>query len=359
MPPPDRVETIATYFQNIGYDTAGYTANSLINGGGFSAGYEDYIALGGFDTIKHSLILQNLVFGKRTMSALAWAEKKVLHKIDGDLILSLGENWLSAQSQSAPSYLYLHIVDPHWPYRNVDGSASDKLSHVDLLQRRADDPMPAAKDLAELKSRYLNEVEYSAYKIAEFIAFLEETNRRDSTLVVVVGDHGEEFFEHGGFSHGHDSYQEQVNVPLIVFWPHANQQMPAVVETPFSNSQIFDLMKGFYLDEPIDISDHVVSESYPPNKNRAFYRQGDVAVRLEYLKDISPLDVEFLEVYNLILDPSQENPITELSEQHRRVIVDAREELHQRWLTWGNSRVTNEKGPLGVSGLKELGYTDD
>ena len=118
-------------------------------------------------------------------------------------------------------------------------------------------------------------------------------------------------------------------------------------------------MKGFYLDEPIDIHDHVISESYPPNKNRAFYRQGDVAVRLEYLKDISPLDVEFLEVYNLILDPSQEHPIKELSELHRRIIVDAREELHQRWLTWGNSRVANEEDPEGISGLKELGYTDD
>ena len=358
-PPPDDVETIATYFQNVGYDTAGYTANSLINGGGFSAGYEDYISFGGFDTIKHSLILQNLVFGRRTMSVMAWAEKKVLHKIDADIILSLGKKWLSAQSQSAPNYLYLHTVDPHWPYRNADGSASDKLSHVDLLQRRVGDPLPAAAELAELKSRYLNEVEYSAHKVSEFIAFLEETGRRDSTLVVVVGDHGEEFFEHGGFSHGHDSYQEQVNVPLIIFWPHANQSLPAVIETPFSNSQIFDLMKGFHLDEPIDISDHVISESYPPNKNRAFYRQGDIAVRLEYLKDVSPLDVEYIEVYNLLLDPSQQSPITELSEQHRQVIADAREDLHQRWLTWGDSRVASEENSPGLSGLKELGYTDD
>ena len=358
-PPPERVETMATYFQNIGYDTAGYTANSLINGGGFSAGYEDYIAFGGFGTIKHSLVLQNLVFGNRTMSAFEWAENKVLHKVDGDLILAMGEKWLSAQPQSVPNYLYLHIVDPHWPYRNVDGSASDKLSHVDLLQRRVGDPLPTATDLAELKSRYLNEVEYSARKVSEFITFLEETGRRDSTLVVVVGDHGEEFFEHGGFSHGHDSYQEQVNVPLIVFWPDANQWLPAVVETPFSNSQIFDLMKGFYLDEPIDISKHVISESYPPNKNRAFYRQGDIAVRLEYLKDVSPFDVEYLEVYNLFLDPSQQSPITELSEQHRQVIADAREDLHQRWLTWGDSRVANEEDSAGVSGLKELGYSDD
>jgi hypothetical protein len=357
--PPDSVETIATYFQNIGYDTAGYTANALINGGGFSAGYEDYIALGGFDTIKHSLILQNLVFGKSTMSAFLWAEKKVLHKVDGGLILSLGKNWLSAQPQSAPNYLYLHIVDPHWPYRNIDGSASDKLSHVDLLQRKDGDPFPPDKDLAELKSRYLNEVEYSAHKVFEFISFLEETNRRDSTLVVVVGDHGEEFFEHGEFSHGHDSYQEQVNVPLIVFWPDSTQSLPAIVETAFSCSQIFDLMKAFSQGKAINLSDHVISESYPPNKNRAFYRKGNIAVRLEFHKEVSPLDVERVEVYNLTIDPSQQSPIEGLSEQHRQVVDDARENLHQRWLTWGDSQVTQEKGPRGVSGLKELGYVND
>ncbi len=38
----------------------------------------------------------------------------------------------------------------------------------------------------------------------------------DRTMVVLVGDHGEEFREHGGWGHGHQVYEEVLRVPLIV-----------------------------------------------------------------------------------------------------------------------------------------------
>jgi len=38
-------------------------------------------------------------------------------------------------------------------------------------------------------------------------------------LVILTSDHGEEFFEHGGFEHGHTMYNELLRVPLIVWGP--------------------------------------------------------------------------------------------------------------------------------------------
>jgi arylsulfatase A-like enzyme len=38
----------------------------------------------------------------------------------------------------------------------------------------------------------------------------------DSTLVVVVGDHGEAFGQHGHYVHGVDLYEEEVHVPLML-----------------------------------------------------------------------------------------------------------------------------------------------
>jgi arylsulfatase A-like enzyme len=48
---------------------------------------------------------------------------------------------------------------------------------------------------------------------------LEAAGRWEEALVVVVGDHGEEFWDHGGFEHGHSHYRELMHVPLIVKRP--------------------------------------------------------------------------------------------------------------------------------------------
>ena len=312
-PPPLHVETIPTYFEKRGYSTAGFTANSLINGGGFSAGYSDYLAFGGFDSIKHSLLLKNLLFGKDTMSALAWAESKSVHKVDGHFIRGLGETWLSKQTKDA-NYLYLHIVDSHWPYRNADGTASTKLSHVQLLQRGANDPLPKNDLLVEMRSRYSSEVEHSAEVVLSFVDYLNETGLRDNTMMVIVGDHGEEFYEHGGFSHGHDSYQEQVNVPLIILWPSSSRGNPPVVRAPFSNENVFEIIKQGSLSPAILATAEagVVSESYPSNYSRAIYRQGDTAVRIEYSATVSPLESEDAIVFDMKLDPFQQSPLSHL-----------------------------------------------
>jgi arylsulfatase A-like enzyme len=57
------------------------------------------------------------------------------------------------------------------------------------------------------------------------VAFADEEIGRllehlpEETLVVITGDHGEEFREHGGFLHGHTVYEELVHVPLLVTGP--------------------------------------------------------------------------------------------------------------------------------------------
>ena len=50
-----------------------------------------------------------------------------------------------------------------------------------------------------------------------FLAGLRERKLLDDTLVVIVGDHGESFGEHGSYVHNNSLYEEETTVPLI-FW---------------------------------------------------------------------------------------------------------------------------------------------
>jgi arylsulfatase A-like enzyme len=54
---------------------------------------------------------------------------------------------------------------------------------------------------------------------------LDATGLRSSTTIVFTTDHGEEFWDHGGYEHGHQMYDELVRVPLFVAAPSVSPRM--------------------------------------------------------------------------------------------------------------------------------------
>ena len=61
----------------------------------------------------------------------------------------------------------------------------------------------------------------------------------DSTIVLLVGDHGEEFMEHGFWRHNSTFVDEQVRTPLVIYAPnHAAK----VVDRLTSHSDIVPTM---------------------------------------------------------------------------------------------------------------------
>ncbi len=66
---------------------------------------------------------------------------------------------------------------------------------------------------------YLNAVAYLDQTLAKLFAQLEATGALDNTLVVLTGDHGEGFGEHGRRQHDAVIYEEGLHVPLLVVGP--------------------------------------------------------------------------------------------------------------------------------------------
>lgn len=52
-----------------------------------------------------------------------------------------------------------------------------------------------------------------------FISFLKSKDLYDNAIIILLSDHGEEFFEHGSWAHSTDLYNEQIKVPLIIKFP--------------------------------------------------------------------------------------------------------------------------------------------
>jgi lipoteichoic acid synthase len=68
-------------------------------------------------------------------------------------------------------------------------------------------------------NRYLNGLRYTDAAIGKLLEALESRGLSHQTLVVVVGDHGEGFYQHGVGGHGRDLYEESVRVPLQLINP--------------------------------------------------------------------------------------------------------------------------------------------
>ena len=70
-------------------------------------------------------------------------------------------------------------------------------------------------------NRYLNALHTADTAFARLMEYLESRQLLSSTLIVVLGDHGEAFGQHGTFVHATSLYEENIHVPLMFINPEA------------------------------------------------------------------------------------------------------------------------------------------
>jgi hypothetical protein len=67
--------------------------------------------------------------------------------------------------------------------------------------------------------RYDGEIRDADEALGRFLDGLRARGLYEDAAIVVTGDHGEEFHDHGGRYHGHTLYEEQLRIPLVMKLP--------------------------------------------------------------------------------------------------------------------------------------------
>ena len=75
------------------------------------------------------------------------------------------------------------------------------------------------ENIERIRNRYINATHHLDSQLGRVYDALEEQGLLDSTIVVVTGDHGEEFMEKGRWGHNSTFSQEQIRVPLLIHIP--------------------------------------------------------------------------------------------------------------------------------------------
>jgi len=143
---------------------------------------------------------------------------------DGETITDRTIEWLST-NQGEDVFCWIHYMDVHHPYLPHDQDARDLGLDLDISEREAvklrrkmlEQPDKLSdEELQQLLDLYDAEIRYMDRQIGRLRDAVHDQFGPEETAFVVTSDHGEEFGDHGGFSHNPSLYDEVLNVPIVV-----------------------------------------------------------------------------------------------------------------------------------------------
>lgn len=201
---PERALLVSEVFKQAGFTTGMFSANGFVSDRfGFDQGWDRYT---------------NYVRDKRNTHA--------------DNVLRDAANWIEAH-RNERFFAYIQTVDPHVPYdppqefidlyqtEPYTGPIRPGLSAEQLEKAKIVPPklILSEADRAYLCALYDGEISFQDRYLGVFIERLKRIGLYDRVLFVFTADHGEEFYDHKSFGHGHSLYQELIGVPFIVHHP--------------------------------------------------------------------------------------------------------------------------------------------
>lgn len=140
-------------------------------------------------------------------------------------------------------FLFIHTYQPHNPfsspppYNTMFLEEDDRWNEIDMLEyiggKKGIFTELPEKERKNIINLYDGEIRYTDERLVEpLMRKLKETGLYDRSTIILTSDHGEEFFDHGGWEHGHTLYDELLKVPLIIKLPDsefAKKRIPTIV----------------------------------------------------------------------------------------------------------------------------------
>ena len=124
-------------------------------------------------------------------------------------------DFMGRREQQRPFFAFMFFESPHARYEFPPESVI-RTPYLDRLNYAT---MDLHRDIGLIKNRYLNAVHHLDSQLARVFEYLEANGLLDSTIVIVTGDHGEEFMEKGRWGHASAFTEEQTRVPLLLYVP--------------------------------------------------------------------------------------------------------------------------------------------
>ena len=321
------IHPLAELMRAQGYATAAFTEDGWVTA---DTGYDR--GFGTFVEAKSPIVTQPTGQADVTFPhALSWIRSH------GDV------NW----------FVFAHTYQVHYPYTPPPG----------YLERVAPDHGTdrASRDAA----LYDGEIRYTDDVLADFLAGLEDAGAGDSTLIVMLSDHGEQFGEHRLFAHGNSLFDILLHVPLILRAPGlvpAGNRISARVGLIDLVPTVLELLEL----PPIDVKQGrslvplIRGEPLPPVTMWAELPPRLVSARVDDVKWIIGQKTGRAQVYDLASDPRELDDVRARfpADGATKLLAQYRDQICTILPPATAPEGTEEIDPEVREKLKALGYTD-
>jgi arylsulfatase A-like enzyme len=215
---PEDIPLLQTELKKIGYRTVAFSTNpNITEETRFHRGFDEFYyfpeikglpfvdpdapTLRKFNELEYHLI-----------NRIAFIRKRHREYLTAEDLSSKAIKW--TRNGSDKFFMYLHYMEPHAPYyvHPFNGESASPL--VEGARE---------EDRGHLLSLYDGEIEYADRALSHLIGYLRESGLYDSTLIIMVADHGEEFFDHYAWDHIMSLYDELIHIPLIIKLPFSER----------------------------------------------------------------------------------------------------------------------------------------
>lgn len=306
------VTTLAEKLSEAGYETAGFISNPLAHSKfGYGRGFELYDDYSVFLAADLNLF-EELEGGTgiRTLSSSPMISRRAV-------------KWLGKKrNPDKPFFLFLLYFDPHADYtppppydRRFGKSWADRDRNIGLMRKKT---IFTDREKEQVVALYDGEVLFTDKHIGEVIEYLTDAGLSGNTLKIVVADHGEEFWDHGGTGHGQTLYDELVRIPCIIHWP-ANLPDPMVVRRQVCHADLMPtVLDAFELPVPKQCRGHsllpLMESLDQPQRPDIVFTETEVrkmnikAARSNKGKLIWDLQGNRKAAYDLVSDPREQDP---------------------------------------------------
>lgn len=141
--------------------------------------------------------------------------------------------------------------------------------------------------------RAANSARHLDMRLGEIFDFLEKKNLLKNTIVILAGDHGEEYFEKGRLGHSSAFNNEQTRTPLIIYYPGVQ---PRIYDKMSSHLDVVPMIAGFFgvENKPEDYSCgiNLLAEDSPERKYALIANWDEVFFAGKKYKSYIPMDVD-------------------------------------------------------------------
>lgn len=177
-------------------------------------GYEYFIYTGARFTYPE---FDQTIFGSVPAEKLVETNSGEQWKRDRKNVDMLLDN-LANRDKSKPFMGFVFFESTHARYSFPKASALEKdyLKTLDYAGLSKEELEPI---IDGMKARYINAGHYVDSQLKRIYDYLIANNMLDDTIVMVTGDHGEEFMEKSRWGHNSSFVEEQVRVPMVVSLP--------------------------------------------------------------------------------------------------------------------------------------------